>query len=172
MAVIASLVVGSNGATTLAGSSSQLSTSADRTRFLELHRSAGAIITGRVSAEIEDYSRTAVPIYIFSRSPEQFTFTHPLMQQVRIDGDLAAIAQLIQSRTKGDVVVEAGPRLLAALVEVGAIDILELSLSPIDGDGNFIDVTNLLHNFLIESDEFMEGTRLLQCRYNRDAANS
>ena len=172
MALIASLVVGANSATTLAGASTGLSTPPDRARFLALHRSAGAIIIGKESALAEDYSQTNVPIFIFSRSSEKLALIHPQMQQITVDRDLAEITRMIDHRIDGDIAIEAGPRLLTALVEAGVVDYLQLSLSPIAGDGNFINLENLMRNFEVESEENSEGTRLLQCRYNGNATNS
>jgi riboflavin biosynthesis pyrimidine reductase len=171
MALIASLAVGANGATTLRGSSSGISSPADRDRFLALHRSAGAIITGKESAIVEDYAKTRVPIFIFTRSPEKIHFQHPTMQQITVDRDLLEISRRIDQRISGDIVIEAGPRLLLAMAEVGAVDVLHLSITPIEGDGNFIDTSMLLSYFEIESEEHQDGTRLLQGRYNGDAAN-
>jgi riboflavin biosynthesis pyrimidine reductase len=172
MALIATLVVGANGATTLGGNSSRLSTTPDRTRFLTLHRSAAAIITGKRSALFEDYSLTKVPIFIFTRSDLELSLTHPEMQRVKIEGNLAEVSRDIQNQFSGDVIVEAGPELLVAMIGVGVIEELQLSISPVNGDGNFIDTAKLLSNFAIESDEVLDGTRLLQCRYRGDAANS
>jgi riboflavin biosynthesis pyrimidine reductase len=94
------------------------------------------------------------------------------MRTVRIEGDLAKVSREIQNQISGDVIVEAGPELLIAMIGVGVIEELQLSISPINGDGNFIDTVKLLSNFTIERDEDVDGTRLLQCRYNGDAANS
>jgi riboflavin biosynthesis pyrimidine reductase len=172
MALIATLVVGANGATTLGGNSSCLSTPPDRARFLTLHRSAAAIITGKHSANSEDYSKTKVPIYIFTRSGLDLSLGHPHMQSVKIEGNLAEVSRDIHNQITGDVIVEAGPELLTALIGVGVIKELQLSISPIDGDGNFIEIAELLKSFEIESDEILDGTRLLQGRYRGDAANS
>jgi riboflavin biosynthesis pyrimidine reductase len=172
MALIASLVVGANMATAAGGSSQKLSTPPDRARFLALHRSARAIITGKQSAASEDYSLTEVPIFILSRSPEPLHLPSPHMQQIFIDDNLREVIQEIKLEIEGDIVVEAGPQLLRALVDCGLVEILQLSLSPIDGDEHFIDVDTLLKDFSIENDETLDGTRLLQCRYRRDSANS
>lgn len=171
MTVIASLVVGSNGATSLNGRSSGLSTAADRARFLKRHRGAAAFIIGKKSAAIESYAGSQVPIFIFTRSNQRLELPHPLMQQVTVDRNLAEITQLIDLRIPGDIVVEAGPSLLKALVEVGVIDIFELSISPIVGDGDFINIEELLSYFQVISDIESDGTRLLECRYNRNSAN-
>ena len=91
-------------ATTLGGDSQKLSTPPDRTRFLGLHRSAAAIIVGKNSAVHEDYRQTQVPIFIFSRSEKQLPLSHPSMQQILIDGDLAERSRQIEDQILGDVV--------------------------------------------------------------------
>jgi riboflavin biosynthesis pyrimidine reductase len=172
MAVIATLVVGANNATTIGGSSVGLSTPPDRRRFLDLHRSASAIITGKTSAKKEDYSKTEVPIFIFSRDRTKLTLSHPQMEQIAIDNNLTEITRELGSRFEGEIVIEAGPELLHALVDAGAVDYLQLSIVPIEGDGNYLDLQLLMRDFSIESEEDIDGTRLLKCRYNRDATNS
>lgn len=172
MAVIASLVVGANNATSLGGLSAGLSTPEDRARFLSRHRSAAAFIIGKVSAASESYRKTSVPIFVFSRNSAPLNFSHPLMQQITVDRNLGEITKRIDERIPGDVVVEAGASLLLALVEAGAVDLIELSITNVKGDGNFIDLGNLLTHFTIELDEEISGTRLLQGRYKRDSANS
>jgi riboflavin biosynthesis pyrimidine reductase len=164
MAVIASLVVGANHATSKDGSSRALSTPADRERFLRRHRAASAFIIGKKSAVTENYQGASVPIFVFSRSSTPLHFTHPLMQQVTVDRDLGELTHRIDQRIPGEIVIEAGPTLLMALVEEGVVDLLELSISPIEGDGDFIDVEKLLKNFTIENNEVVDGTRLLSCR--------
>jgi riboflavin biosynthesis pyrimidine reductase len=67
-------------------------------------------------------------------------------------------------------VVEAGPTLLLALIKQGCIEEIELSISPLSGDGNFVDQNELISHFEITSNELSEGTQLLQGRYNGDSA--
>lgn len=165
MTVIASFVVGRNNATTLGGLSTGLSTPEDRARFLQRHRSAGAFIIGKESAAIENYNATKVPIFIFSRNSAPLKFAHPMMQQITVDRNLMEITRIIDARISGDLVVEAGARLLQALIEVGVVDYLELSRTPIDGDGHFINIDKLLANFEIEEDYVLNETQLLKCRY-------
>lgn len=172
MAVIASFLLGANGASSLGGKSSHLSTPADRARFLARHRSAGAFIIGKQSAQIESYEKSSKPIFVFTRNLEPLTFPHPLMQQVTVERNLAEITRRIDERIEEDIVVEAGGQLLLAMVNEGVIDQLELSISPIDGDGHFIEKDLLLKSFAIISDEEVDGTRLLQCRYKRDSTDS
>jgi riboflavin biosynthesis pyrimidine reductase len=94
-----------------------------------------------------------------------------MMQQIRVDRDLLEITKLIDLRIPGDIVVEAGSTLLMALVEAGAIDFLELTLSPIAGDGDFIDVAELISHFEVIEEIDIDGTRLLQCRDKSYATN-
>jgi hypothetical protein len=94
------------------------------------------------------------------------------MQQITVDRDLGEITRRIDERIPGDIVVEAGPSLLLALIGAGVIEILELSISPIEGDGAFLSIEDLLEPFTIESEVSIDGTRLLQCRYNGHATNS
>lgn len=173
MALIASLVVGSNGATSLNGKSSPLSTPSDRARFLQRHRGAAAFIIGKQSALIESYNASQVPIFVFSRSSDPISFPHPLMQQVTVnDGDLGETSRRLDQRIQGDIVVEAGATLLGAMIDAGVIDVLEISISPIAGDGNFIIVEEILQKFDCSEEIAADGTRLLQCRYQGNATHS
>lgn len=171
MAVIASFVIGSNGASSLAGTSRALSTPADRKRFLARHHSASAFIVGKKSAALENYGATSVPIFVYSRSSAVLHFPHPLMQQVTVDRNLKEITQLIDLRIEGNIVVEAGYGLLLPMIREGVIDILELSITPIAGDDDFVDQEELLSFFEITSDIDIDGTRLLECRYQGDTGN-
>jgi riboflavin biosynthesis pyrimidine reductase len=95
-----------------------------------------------------------------------------MMQQVTVDRNLREITQLIDLRISGDIVVEAGAQLLGALIDAQVIEILELSISPIAGDGGFIDLDALLSDFEIIDEEVIDETRLLKCRYNRYSTDS
>lgn len=170
--VIATLVVGADGSTSRDGSSSGLSTPADRQRFLALHRSATAIIIGRNTAIRDSYSETHVPVYVLSR--EYSESLGPNFRHVLVPDTSSLIHQVNEIATSHStpIVVEAGPRLLMPLIECGVIDRLELSIVPCTPQENQIDVEALLQNFTIESDLLLDDTRLLECRYKRDASNS
>jgi riboflavin biosynthesis pyrimidine reductase len=174
MAVIASLVVGSNGATTLRGESRGLSTPADRERFLARHRSAAAFIIGKNSARVENYSGCEVPIFVLTRSFQPLTLTHPTMQQINVfpESDIAEITRRIDERVDGDIVVEAGAQLLISLIKVGVIDLLELSITPIEGDDCFIDIDSLISHFTEIKRREVDGTQLLECRNEGYSTNS
>ena len=168
MSVIATLNVGANGATTLAGTSAGISTAADRERFLKLHRRAGLHIAGANSAASELYSSTKIPLVILARST-QSNISHG-REIINTSDGLKSVMREIKARFPAPIVVEAGPTLLTALVNEGCIDEIELSFSPILGDGNFINHIELLSQFTITVDENIDGTRLLHGRYNGDSA--
>ena len=174
MSVIATINVGSNGATSKNGSSRELSTSADRNRFLALHQSAGSFIVGRRSFAAESYSASHAPIYIFTRNPLGEAPSHLKSPVIEIDtsNNLAAAMRDLITTAARPIIVEAGITLLLPLIEIGAIDELYLSLSPIEGDGDFVDIDKLCASFELVSEDVEDSTRLLKYRYNGDAAYS
>lgn len=168
MSVIATLVIGSNGATALGGASTALSTSADRQRFLALHRSAGAYITGRNSFSAESYANSSAPVLILSRTPE------PVLGATVIDSSqgLPSAMRDVTTRFASPIVVEAGATLFMELLKTGCIEECELTIVPIDGDSHFIDLDEVLGNLKIANDHMVDGTRLLKCRYKSSSAYS
>jgi riboflavin biosynthesis pyrimidine reductase len=168
MSVIATLNVGANGATSLAGSSTGISSPVDRARFLALHRRAGVHVTGAHSASSEIYSSTKIPLVVLSRT--NMSEMREGFEIVNTSAGLQSVMREITTRFPAPIVVEAGPNLLIALVNQGCINEIELSISPILGDGDFIDYPQLLAHFTIASDETIDGTRLLHGRYNGDSA--
>jgi ribosomal protein L30E len=170
MSVIATLNIGANGATSLAGSSVGLSTAEDRKRFLALHRRAGAYVLGQKSAANELYTSSAAPVIILSRTLE--SRMKDGQEIINSSVGLEVVMRAIKTRFPAPIVVEAGPSLLLALVKKGCIEEIELSLSPIDGDGDFIDQSEITSHFTMLSDDTIKGTRLLHGRYNGDSAYS
>jgi RibD C-terminal domain len=168
MSVIATLVIGANGAASREGSSIGISTPADRERFLALHRRAKVHITGPKSVASELYSSTKIPLVILTRSAPSEREQHREIVNT-VDG-LPNVMREIKARFPSPIVVEAGPHLLGALVEQGCIEEIELSISPLLGDGNFLDYLALISHFTITNDELVDGTRLLHGRYNGDSA--
>ena len=63
-----SLVIGADGSLVKKGSSREISSTADRQRFLALRRGFDAIVIGGQTARMEPYERTPIPLIILSRS--------------------------------------------------------------------------------------------------------
>jgi riboflavin biosynthesis pyrimidine reductase len=168
MSVIATLNIAANGATSSGGSSAPISSLSDRKRFLALHRRAGVHIIGGNSASSELYSTSTIPLVILTRSQESHFLGN--REIINTSDGLPKVMREIRTRFSEPIVVEAGPTLLLALIEQGCIEEIELSISPLSGDGNFVDKNELISHFEITSNELSEGTQLLQGRYNGDSA--
>jgi dihydrofolate reductase len=172
MSVIATLNIGSNGATSLNGNSTALSTPADRARFLQLHRSAGGYVLGRNSYEHESYSQSAAPIYILTRHRRIEDLDKPNLTWIEVGDNLAEAMAKIRNLASAPLVIEAGVALLLPLIDSGCVVELQLSISPVAGDSRFIDVQKLLSKFTITNEVEVDSTRLLECRYNGDSSYS
>ena len=171
MSVIASLVVGGDGSTSIDGSSRLLSTQADRERFLELHRRAHAIIIGSNTADSDPYLNVKVPVYLFSRNPnltqkKPFTFIY-----TPDDQSLVRAVNDIETKHGSPVVIEAGVALLSKLIALNLIDELELSITPIVGGHNKVALNQLIDKGEIISENNIDDTRLLKCRYKRNTSH-
>lgn len=168
MSVIATLVIGANGATSLHGGSSPLSTPADRQRFLGLHRSAGAYITGRNSFQSETYRKAEAPVLILSRS------SYPVKGATVIDtsnGLVEAMREVVTNYIS-PIIVEAGATLFLELLKSGCIEECELSIVPLDGDSHMINMDEVLSYLETLDEQIVDGTRLLKCRYTGGSAYS
>ena len=85
--VMANLVMGSDGSTTLEGSSKTLSSPQDRLRFHELRAQASAILIGGNTARNEPYATTPLPLVVISRTgniPES-VLANPLLHLWQLD---------------------------------------------------------------------------------------
>jgi dihydrofolate reductase len=57
--------------------------------------------------------------------------------------------------------IEAGISIVNQLINAGRVDFLELSVTPIVGGEDVIDIDELLSHFTIVSDETLDGTRFI-----------
>ena len=143
--VLASLVVGSNWASTLGGTSRGLRTSEDRERFLALRNSPniGAIIVGSASALVEPYQKSPHPLFVYSRSsavtPGEF------INQVR-------------RKISGSILCEGGVTLLHHLLSENCIDQFHLTRAPALGDGHYFDIELLRASMSLSASEVVNGT--------------
>lgn len=143
--VVASLVIGSNAATTLAGGSKGLRSKEDRERFLALRNSDrfGAILVGSVSAAVEPYQQTPHPLFIYTRtsgiSPTEFLHD-------------------VRGKISGSILCEGGVRLIHHLLHDDALDLFHLTRVPIAGDGHFLDLLLLTRKMSLVSRELVGET--------------
>lgn len=143
--VVAPLVIGSNGATSLHGSSRALSSPEDRTRFLALRKSAAAIVIGGATFRSEPYDQLAIPLYVASKRLNSQEFSersnlhiYPLSPTDVLD--------LAKGEISGLIVIEGGKSFLSELLQARLVDQLLLTRSPIEGDSDFWEIEkDLLH---------------------------
>ncbi|MEN9325122.1 MAG: hypothetical protein RL414_876, partial [Actinomycetota bacterium] len=67
--VLATIVVGVDGSTTVGGSSAGLSTYGDRQRFQRLRKRADLIVIGGNTARTEPYAQTPCRLLVLSHQP-------------------------------------------------------------------------------------------------------
>ena len=162
MSVLANLVLGSDGSTSLDGSSKSLSSTEDRRRFHELRTRASAILIGGNTARTEPYATTPVPLVVITRSgniPESVR-GNPKAQIWELD-PVSAIEKA-QKEFGGDVLVEGGMGIVEELLVRNQIDELYLSLSKKSGGENVYDLSALTRDFTVESSEKIDGETFLK----------
>ena len=162
MSVFASLVVGADGSTSKDGSSSGISSGADRTTFLARRRNADFILIGGQTARTEPYHRTPVPVVVASRSMINALADNRLAHW----WNLSPVSALEKGAKKfgPNVLVEAGPRLINELIKARVLDGIYLSITSARGGEDLINVEDLLSNFTsVERDE-IEGTLFIEAK--------
>ena len=162
MSVLANLVLGSDGSTSLDGSSKSLSSTEDRRRFHELRAQASVILIGGNTARNEPYAQTPVPLVVITRSgqiPESVR-ANPNTHIWELD-PISAVDKA--SKEFGEsVLVEAGMSLIQELLVANKIDELYLTLSKISGGENVYDLSALTRDFTVESSEKIDGETFLK----------
>ncbi len=168
MTVIATLVLGADGSSTINGSSEGLSSPADRERFLERRRGFDVLIIGGNTARNERYLTTPAPVVVLSHSRPKLLDLNPLAHW----WNCSPVEALDKARTQfGDAIgVEAGWAMVRELLEVGEIDECEISVSPIRGGENFVSLEFLLGHFDEVSESAVDGTTFYSCRRNNSHA--
>lgn len=162
MRVLANLVLGSDGSTTLEGSSRGLSSASDRKRFHELRALASAILIGGNTARTEPYATTPIPLVVITRSGE-------IPESVRSNSkvqiwELNPISAIKKAGEEfgGNILVEGGMRLVQELLMANQIDELYLTLSNKSGGENVYDLSALTRDFTVESSEKVDGETFLK----------
>jgi riboflavin biosynthesis pyrimidine reductase len=162
MSVLANLVLGSDGSTSLDGTSKSLSSAEDRRRFHELRAQASVILIGGKTARNEPYAQTPVPLVVITRSGEipDSVRANPNTHIWELD-PISAVDKA--SKEFGEsVLVEAGMSLIQELLIANKIDELYLTISPKSGGENVYDLSALTRNFTVESSEKIDGETFLK----------
>lgn len=163
--VTANLIVGHDGSTTLNGSSTALSTEADRLRFHQLRDHQELIIIGGNTARREPYKRTPIPLYILTHAKVRLQPKNQLAKQFQLTPAqlLTEISNNFQSQTSPiNVLVEAGPKLLMQMIDQTLIDFLHLTINLRKQGENQISISELVKNF-----ELLESEVIEDCEFRK-----
>jgi riboflavin biosynthesis pyrimidine reductase len=136
--VLANLLIGRDGSTTLAGRSKGLSSPEDRRRFHELRKSADFILVGGNTARNEPYSVTPAPLIVITHGelPQELK-SNPLARAVN-----APLSEVLNA-LEGNIVIEAGPALLVAAIKDALVDELHLTITNLTPNENKISIEEL-----------------------------
>lgn len=162
MSILANLVLGSDGSTTLDGSSKSLSSAEDRKRFHELRAQASVILIGGNTARTEPYAQTPVPLIVISKSGDIPDSVRKNSIAQIWDLDPISAVEKAQEKFGGNLLVEGGMNLIQELLIANKIDELYLTLSKKSGGENVYDLSALTREFTVESSEKIEGETFLK----------
>jgi riboflavin biosynthesis pyrimidine reductase len=161
MTIVATLVVGADGSSTLAGSSEAISSPADRERFLTRRRLFDCLIIGGNTARSDRYQKTPVPLIILSHTRPDLMTTNPIAHWWNLPPK-EAIARAREVFGE-KIQIEAGISIILELLNRGLIDQLELSVTQVQGGENRIVVKEFLQFFTVVDKTYINGTTFYSC---------
>ena len=169
----ANLIVGKDGSTTVAGSSTPLSPDEDRRRFHQLRTNSDLILIGGNTARREPYKRTPIPLYILTHTKVRLAPKNQLAKQFTMTP-----AQMINeisnnfppqdSKAGIRLLVEAGPKLLQQMIDESLIDQIYLSINLEKTGDNQISIEALTSTFKLITTEVISACEF---RYYQRLAN-
>lgn len=139
MGVTATIVVGTDGCTSIDGSSSQVTSAADRQNFLKRRRMVDCIVIGGNTARNERYQIAPVPLVVISRQ------SHPNLPSANVwnidpcEGVIRAAKEFGEN-----IFIEGGASFITYLLDKNVIDSLELSLTAASGGADIFDYAKYL----------------------------
>ncbi|MFM8404390.1 MAG: dihydrofolate reductase family protein [Actinomycetota bacterium] len=140
--VLANMVIGANGATSLHQDSAQLSPPADRRRFHEIRDLSRALVVGGNTFRREHYANAPIPVYVATR-----TATPQFSGATFIVAAPEEVVESALDESGGPVLIEGGISFITPLIEKMMIDRFFITRSPISGDGDFFDFDNLNQHY-------------------------
>ena len=153
MALIANLIIGADGSTSIDGNSKKLSSPSDRKRFHNLRSQVNAIVIGGETARKEPYKSTPLPLYVISRKERIPEIDGNNLASLN-NAEPKVFINKLKSEIEGDILFEGGPNLLSEIIDL--VDHLYITISNKTGDGQAISFDGLTRNFVMEDKEVIE----------------
>ena len=150
---MANILLARNLATSLGGSSRELSPKSDRIRFHQIRTLAKAILIGGQSYRNEPYSKLSLPLYISSRTLNEGAAGNKFI----FNQDPAWLINRALLEQGYPVLIEGGVNFISNLISESLIDLLYITRVNQDGDGHFFDESQLLKNYQRQSIEDIDG---------------
>jgi dihydrofolate reductase len=150
---MANILLARNLATSLGGSSRELSPKSDRIRFHQIRTLAKAILIGGQSYRNEPYSKLSLPLYISSRTLNEGAAGNKFI----FNQDPAWLINRALLEQGYPVLIEGGVNFISNLIAESLIDLLYITRVNQDGDGHFFDESDLLKNYERRSTEIIDG---------------
>ena len=139
MSIVATIVVGADGSSTINGSSTEVTSTADRATFLQRRRLVDCIIIGGNTARNEPYSKTPVPLVVVSRQ------AHPNLPAAHVwDLDPKDALKKARHEFGENILIEGGASFISYLLEQNLVDVLELSVTHTSGGADIFDYKKFL----------------------------
>jgi len=139
VSIIATIVVGTDGSSSIGGSSTEVTSADDRATFLQRRRLVDCIIIGGNTARNEPYIKTPVPLVIVSRQE------HPNLPAAHV-WNLDPKDALDRARKEfgENILIEGGASFISYLFEKNLVDVLELSVTSATGGADIFDYEKYL----------------------------
>ena len=139
MSIVATIVVGTDGSSTLRGSSTEVTSAADRATFLQRRRTVDCIIIGGNTARNEPYSKTPVPLVIVSKQ------AHPHLPKAHVwNLDPKDAVDKARKEFGENILIEGGASFISYLLDHNVVDVIELSVTPASGGADILDYKKYL----------------------------
>jgi riboflavin biosynthesis pyrimidine reductase len=154
--VLANLIIGLDGSTTLNHRSAGLSFPQDRLRFHALRKESDVILIGGNSARNEPYAITPLPLIVLSHTdqlPKEIIANTQVVLWNKNIFDAISDAK----KTYKHILVEAGPSLLGPALRAGLIDELHICISNISGGESQISLKDFTTGYTQIKREEVEG---------------
>lgn len=131
--VVANILIGANGATTLGEKSAPLRTAEDGTRFHAIRKIAKVVLIGGNTFRSEPYQRSTLPVMVSSNSLTPRTEANLVIAKLPPQ---SLISEAL-NRFPSPILIEGGPQFVTPLLREKLIDLILISRSPNCGNGNF-----------------------------------